>query len=39
MTSRLLRNEQHQDSLGLLGSQRNLRDGIATQCEALICDL
>ena len=35
----LLRNEQHQDSLGLLGSQRNLSDDIATQCEASICDL
>lgn len=35
----LLRNEQHQDSLGLLGSQRNLSDDIATQCEAFICDL
>ena len=35
----LLRNEQHQDSLGLLGSQRNLSDDIATQYEAFICDL
>ena len=35
----LLRHEQHQDSLGLPGSERNLSDGIATQCEAFICDL
>ena len=35
----LLRHEQHQDSLGLLGSERNLSDGVATQCEAFICDL
>ena len=35
----LLRNEQHQDSLSLLGSQRNLSDGTTAQCEAFICDL
>ena len=35
----LLPNEQHQDSLGLLGSQENLSDDIATQCKAFICDL
>ena len=35
----LLRNEQHQDNLGFLGSQQNLSDDIATQCEAFICDL
>ena len=35
----LLRNEQHQGSLGPLGSQRNLSDGVATQCEAFIWDL
>lgn len=35
----LLHNEQHQDSLGLLGSQQSLSDDIATQCEAFICDL
>ena len=35
----LLRHEQLQDSQGLLGSQRYLSDGIATQCEAFICDL
>ena len=34
-----LRHEQHQDSLGLLGSQRNQSDGVATQCEAFFCDL
>ena len=35
----LLRHEQHQDSLGLQGSEQNLNDGVATQCEAFICDL
>ena len=35
----LLRSEQHQDSLGLLGSQPNLSDDIASKCEAFICDL
>ena len=36
---KIKKNEQHQDSLGLLGSERNLSDGVATQCEAFICDL
>ena len=35
----LLRSEQHQDSLGLLGSQPNLSDDIASKCEAFIRDL
>ena len=35
----LLRSEQHQDSLGRLGSQPNLSDDIASKCEAFICDL
>ena len=29
----------HQDSLGLLGSQPNLSDDIASKCEAFSCDL
>ena len=35
----LSRSEQHQDSLGLLGSQPNLSDHIVAKCEAFICDL
>ena len=31
--------EKHQDSLGLLGSKRNLDSNIIPQLEAFICDL
>ena len=32
----LLQSEQHQDSLGLLGAQRNLSENVVAKCEAFI---
>lgn len=31
--------EQHQESLGLLGTERRLSDVVASRCEAFVCDL